>query len=126
MNGNIFVGQGIPDSKPFGALVFNLYNHKEVSFFKEDRNAWRAWGAYDSSPIAIGQFVFRPGENGTVYKLYCNGDNVELHSTLRYRNGVGGGGIESSIAVHRNYGSVPDNEGCVICINHKNMQPVWV
>lgn len=126
MNGNIFVGQGIPDSKPFGALVFNLYNHKEVSFFKEDRNAWRAWGAYDSSPIAIGQFVFRPGENGTVYKLYCNGDNVELHSTLRYRNGVGGGGIESSIAVHRNYGYVADNEGFVICINLNNMQPVWV
>ena len=126
MNGNMFVGQGIPDTVPFGALVFNLYNHKEVSFFKKDSNAWRGWGAYDSSPIAVGQFMFRPGENGTVYKLYCKGDSVTLHSTLRYRNGVGGGGIESSMAVHRNYGYFADNEGFVICINLNNLQPVWV
>lgn len=125
LNGNIFVGQGIPDQKPFGAIIFNLYNHKEVSFFKEDRKAWRAWGAYDSSPIAVGQFMFRPGENGTIYKLYCNGDSVTLHSTLRYRNGVGGGGVESSMAVHRNYGYFSDNEGFIICINLNNLQPVW-
>lgn len=125
LNGNIFVGQGIPDQKPFGAVIFNLYNHKEVSFFKEDSKAWRAWGAYDSSPIAVGQFMFRPGENGTIYKLYCNGDSVTLHSTLRYRNGVGGGGVESSMAVHRNYGYFADNEGFIICINLNNLQPVW-
>lgn len=126
MNGNIFVGQGIPDSRPFGAIVFNLYNHKEISFFKEDRNAWRAWGAYDSSPIAVGQFIFRPGENGTIYKLYSDGDSIITHSTLRYRNGKGGGGIESSMAIHRNYGYFADNEGFIICINLNNLKPVWV
>ncbi len=126
MNGNMFVGQGIPDTIPFGALVFNLYNHKEVSFFKKDANAWRGWGAYDSSPIAVGQFIFRPGENGSLYKLYCNGNDVTLHSTLRYRNGKGGGGIESSMAVHRNYGYFADNEGFIICINLNNLKPVWV
>lgn len=127
MNGNMFVGQGIPDTIPFGALVFNLFNHKEISFFKKDHNAWRGWGAYDSSPIAVGQFMFRPGENGTIYKLYCDeDDNVTLHSTLRYRNGIGGGGVESSMAVHRNYGYFADNEGFVICINLNNLKPVWV
>lgn len=126
MNGNMFVGQGIPDTVPFGALVFNLYNHKEVSFFNKDKNAWRGWGAYDSSPIAVGQFMFRPGENGTVYKLYCKGDSVLLHSTLRYKNGKGNGGIESSMAIHRNYGYFADNEGFIICINLNNLKPVWV
>lgn len=126
LNGNIFVGQGIPDTRPFGAVIFNLYNHKQVSFFKEDRNAWRAWGAYDSSPIAVGQFVFRPGENGTLYKLYCKGDSVLLHSTLRFRCANSSAlGIESSIAIHRNYGYIADNDGNILCINLDNLNVVW-
>lgn len=126
LNGNIFVGQGINSTRPFGAIIFNLYNHKEVSFFKEDRNAWRAWGAYDSSPIAVGQFVFRPGENGTLYKLYCKGDSVKLHSTLRFRSANGNAaGMESSIAIHRNYGYIADSDGNILCINLDNLNVVW-
>lgn len=126
LNGNIFVGQGIPDTRPFGAIVFNLFNHKQISFFKEDRSAWRAWGAYDSSPITVGQFVFRPGENGTLYKLYCKGDSVLLHSTLRFRCANSSAlGMESSIAIHRNYGYIADNDGNILCINLDNLNVVW-
>lgn len=126
LNGNIFVGQGINTTSPFGAVVFNLYNHKQVSFFPVDRNAWRAWGAYDSSPIAVGQFVFRPGENNTLYKLYCKGDSVKLHSTLRFRGENGNAaGMESSIAIHRNYGYVADSDGNILCVNLDNLNVVW-
>ena len=126
LNGNIFVGQGINTKSPFGAVVFNLYNHKEVSFFGVDRNAWRAWGAYDSSPVAVGQFVFRPGENGTLYKLYCKGDKVKIHSTLRFRGENGNAaGMESSIAIHRNYGYVADSDGNILCVNLDNLKVVW-
>ena len=126
LNGNIFVGQGFNDNSPFGAVIFNLFNHKQVQFFGHDRNARRAWNAYDSSPVAVGQFMFRPGENGTLYKFYCDGNEVKLHSTLRYRGAYGASpGMESSLAVHRNYGYIGDNHGNILCINLDNLNVVW-
>lgn len=128
MNGNLYVGHGIPCEQPFGAMVINLYNHKLVSMFPKDNRAWKGWGAYDPSPVAVGGFMFRLGENGTIYKLYCDGDSVRLHSTLRYRaNAIGYGspGIESSLAVCRNYGYFGDNHGNIIAINLDNLKPVW-
>lgn len=125
MNGNLYVGQGVPAERPFGAMVINLYNHTTVSFQAEDAKAWRRWGAYDSSPIRVGDFMFRLGENGTIYKIYCKGDSVLLHSTLRYRINGAAPGIESSIAISRNYGFFSDNHGNVIAINLNTLQPVW-
>ena len=126
MNGNLYVGQGIPCINPFGALTFNLFTHQKTQTFGRDPRAWRNWQAYDSSPIRVGQFLFRLGENGTVYKYLCSGDTLKLHSTLRYHaKGSGAAGIESSMAVYRNYGYFSDNHGNVICINLDNLQPVW-
>jgi len=125
-NGNLYVGQGIPREKPFGALVINLYSHKQVQFFPEDKNAWRGWGAYDSSPIAVGEFLFRCGENGTVYKFLREEQGLKLHSTLRYKvKGKNAPGIESSPAIYKNYGYITDNHGNIICFNLNTLQPVW-
>lgn len=126
LDGTLYFGQGIPDKEPIGAGVVNLKEHRVSHFFPRDRNAWRNWGAYDSSPVAVDRFIFRPGENGTVYKFVKCGDSLSLHSTLRYR-GKGGvaPGIECSMAVYANYGYVGDNAGNVICINLDNMNPVW-
>lgn len=128
MNGNLYIGHGIPCTKPFGALILNLYNHKLISLYAEDKNAWRLWGAYDPSPISVGDFMFRIGENGTIYKLYCVKDSVTLHSTLRYRmkSSNNSPGIESSLAVCRNYGYFGDNHGNIIAINLDNLHPIWV
>ncbi len=126
LNGNLYVGHGIPCTQPFGTLTFNLFTHRQTQFFGRDRHAWRQWQAYDSSPIRVGQFLFRLGENGTVYKYLCTGDTLKLHSTLRYRaKGRGAAGIESSMAVYRNYGYFSDNHGNIVCINLNNLQPVW-
>jgi hypothetical protein len=127
MNGNLYVGHGIPCEKPFGALVYNAITHKKISEFGADGNAWRGWGAYDASPLAVGQFVFRVGENGTIYKLLCTSDDVKMHSTLRYkvRGAYVSPGIESSMAVSRNYGFVADNHGNILAINLDTMKPVW-
>ena len=126
LNGNLYVGQGVPYTQPFGALTFNLFSHQHTQIFGQDARAWRKWQAYDSSPIRVGQFLFRLGENGTVYKFLCTGDTLKLHSTLRYHaKGRGAAGIESSMAVYRNYGYISDNHGNVVCINLNNLQPVW-
>ena len=126
MNGNLYVGQGIPDTIPFGAFVYNLYTNRKISFFKRDPKAKRRWSAYDSSPIAVGGFVFRPGENGIIYKLAADEKKVEVHSSLNYTVHGQAPGIESSMAVSRNYGYVADNYGNVIAVNLNNMKPVWV
>lgn len=125
-NGNLYVGQGIPRETPIGAVVIDLFSHKINDFFPNDSNAWRSWGAYDASPIIAGNFLFRVGENGTIYKYSLEGKNIKLHSTLRYKaNGNNAAGIEASMSVYRNYGYTADNHGNILCINLNNLQPVW-
>lgn len=126
MNGNLYVGQGIPDTIPFGAFVYNLYSNKKIYFQGYDPKAKRGWGAYDSSPVAVGGFIFRPGENGIIYKLLTVEGKVKVHSTLNYTVNWKAPGIESSMAVSRNYGYVADNAGNIVAINLNNMRPVWM
>ena len=124
-NGNLYVGHGVPARQPFGALIVNLFDHSRVSTFGRDAKAWRGWGAYDSSPIAVGGFMFRPGENGTLYKLFTTDKKVEIHSTLRYKVNGASPGMEASMAVSRNYGYISDNHGNIIAVNLNTMRPVW-
>lgn len=127
LNGNLYAGQGIPCSRPFGALAFNLFSHKRTHFFAQDRSAWRPWGAYDSSPIRVGNFLFRPGENGTLYKFLIVGDSLHLHSTLRFRkpSSKSAAGMEASMAFWQNRGFVSDNHGNIVCFNLATLQPIW-
>lgn len=124
-NGNLYVGQGTPAHKPFGALVINLFENKVSHMFGEDPKAQRNWGAYDSSPLRMGQFLFRPGENGGVYKFIVEPGNLKLHSVLRYKVNGAAPGIESSMAIYANYGITGDNHGNVLGINLDTMKPVW-
>ena len=128
MNGNLYIGQGVPAVESIGAMCVNLFQHRITHFYGKDFKAWRGWHAYDSSPIRLGHFLIRPSENGTLYKfLIEENGNLALHSTLRFRkkNTFVAGGIESSIAVVANYGVVGDNHGCVVCVDLNTMQPVW-
>ncbi len=93
--------------------------------FGEDPKALRHWGAYDSSPLRVDKFLFRPAENGSVYKFEIQKGGLRLHSVLRYSYEGMAPGIESSIAVYRNYGYVGDNRGNILCINLDTMRPVW-
>jgi len=127
LNGNLYVGQGIPCQSPFGAMAINLFTHRIVHFFPADRKAWRGWNAYDSSPLRVGGFLFRAGENGTLYKFRIDGDTLRLHSTLQFRRPRrGAGGMEASMSAFRNYGFVSDNHGLILCVNLNTMRPVWL
>ena len=128
LNGNLYVGHGVPAVRPFGALTFNLFKHKLTHTFPEDGRAQRRWNAYDSSPVRVGSFVFRPGENGTIYKWHIADDDATpmLHSAMRYRVRGAAPGIESSMSVYRNYGYVADNHGNVICVNLDTLKPIWL
>lgn len=127
LNGNYYLGQGLPCEQPFGAVLYNLFTNEQKSVFGMDQDAWRNWGAYDSNPIVVGDFLIRPGENGTLYKFLAKTDTLIKHTTLRYheKKGWGSPGMESSIAVCRNYGYVGDNKGNILCVNLNTMKPVW-
>ena len=126
LNGNLYIGQGIPSEGAIGAEVFNLFDHKRISYFGRDAKAWRRWGAYDASAIVVDNLVIRPSENGTIYKLSTNREEVKVVSQMRYRRpGKGGAGIESSPVVYKNYLYTADNHGNVLCTNINTMKPVW-
>lgn len=126
-NGDLYIGHGVQKQSVFGHAVYNMYQAEETHLFGKDTKAWRSWGAYDSSPVVLGGFLFRPGENGTLYKYYVADDSLRLHSTMKYslskmKNSPG---IESSMAVCRNYGYINDNAGNIICLNLNTLKPVW-
>ena len=122
----LFVGQGVPDAEPFGCMAFDLYNHERVFFQGRDAKAYRGWGAYDSSPVRVGDYVFWPGENGSLYKFSCKNRAIVPHSTLRYlAKGDTGAGIENSLCVYRNLGFFGDNHGDVVGIDLRTLQPLW-
>lgn len=125
LNGNLYVGQGIPAHGQMGALVIDLKEGRMTDFFGRDPKAWRAWGAYDSSPVRVGNYLFRPGENGTIYKYTVGQGKLIPHSSMRYRADGRAPGIESSMSVYRNYGYTCDNDGNVVCTNLGTLQPVW-
>ena len=125
LNGNLYVGQGLSAHKTVGALVINLNKHEITHNFGPDPKARRRWEAYDSSPIRAGQFLFRPAENGTLYKFIIEPGSLKLHSALRYTVGGAAPGMESSMAVYRNYGFTADNAGNILCVNLNTLKPVW-
>ncbi|KAB2893031.1 MAG: dehydrogenase [Chlorobi bacterium] len=127
MNGNLYVGQGIPRTTPFNPVVINVFQNRVIQHLQREPDIWRGWNAFDSSPIATGKFVFWAGENGTIYKFSRDTVGLKLHSKLQYKVGAQSApGIESSTVVYRNYGYTADNHGNILCFNLNNMQPVWL
>lgn len=125
LNGNLYIGHGVPVNKPFGHLVVNVYQGEITRVTPRDRNALRRWGAFDSSPLRVDRFLFWPGENGTLYKYVCANGKLIPHSALRYTSNGIAPGMETSISVYRNYGYTADNHGNIICTNLNTMRPVW-
>lgn len=125
LNGNLYVGHGIPAQRPFGTAVIDLFKGQVTDERGEDPKAGRHWGAFDSSALRAGQFLFRPGENGTLYKFTVTRGKQHLHSALRYTVKGQAPGIESSMSVFANYGFTGDNAGNILAINLDTMKPVW-
>ncbi|MBR3304072.1 MAG: PQQ-binding-like beta-propeller repeat protein [Bacteroidales bacterium] len=121
---NLYIGHGVPRAMPMSSLAIDLLQHKITTIFS-DNKAWRDWAASDSSPVVVGGYLFWPGENGTLYKFSRSQGALELVSALRYKVRGSAPGIESSMAVYRNYGYFSDNHGNILCVNLNTMKPVW-
>ena len=127
LNGHLYIGHAVPKGAPFGTQVVDVLSAETVDLFGRDAKAWRSWGGYDSSPVEAGGFLFRPAENGGIYKYYIGDGGYALQSVLRYSTtkSKNSPGMESSMCICRNYGYVGDNAGNILCINLNTMKPVW-
>ncbi len=128
LNGMLYIGDGVPHNDQFGIHMIDLHRHEPVFFFSghKDVKAYRRWGAFDSSPLLVGDYVYWPGENGIFYKFLVRDDAMHLVARLVYHvRGEQAAGIESSLAAYRNYGYFADNHGNILCINLLTMKPVW-
>lgn len=121
---NLYIGQGVSRSTPMCLLAVDLLKHK-ITYKFSDSKAWRNWGAFDSSPVVAGGYLIWPGENGSIYKFSREQGKLNLLQTLRYKVNGSAPGVESSIAIWRNYGWFQDNAGNILCINLNTMKPVW-
>lgn len=125
LNGNLYVGHGVPAQEPFGTRVIDLYKGQVTDVRGRDPKAMRHWDAYDSSPLRIDRFLFWPGENGTLYKFIVSQGSLKLHSALRYTINGAAPGIENSLAIYGNYGFFGDNHGNILCVNLETLKPIW-
>jgi outer membrane protein assembly factor BamB len=121
---NLYIGHGVSRKTPMCLLVVDLLKH-EITYKFSDKKAWRNWSAFDSSPVVAGGYLIWPGENGSLYKFEREQGSLKLLQTLRYKVNGAAPGIESSIAIWRNYGWFQDNAGNILCVNLNTMKPIW-
>lgn len=68
---NLYVGQGVPKDSIFGHLVVDIDKGEITKAVDRDMNAYRVWGAFDSSPIRVVQFLFWPAEKALFTSIYA-------------------------------------------------------
>lgn len=134
----LFVGQGIPGSRPIGLRAYSLISHEELLFLPgKDGAAPRDWGAFDGSGLLNRETdtFLVGGENGIVYAVELHTDYDPLAfrlalspRVLRYRFrdvAQDRRGIENSLAVYRNLAFFADNGGTVQALDLSTLRPAW-
>lgn len=133
----LYAGQGISNTGEFGVRIFSLIDQKKLYFLNgRDAYAYRAWSAFDSSPLIHPEsdHLFVGGENGVLYGLDLNtawtGGNLSVDPAVsRYRykaNATPFQGIESSLTAWQDRLFFCDNNGYVQCLSIKNFAPIWI
>ncbi len=146
----LYVGQGIPVQNDQGnnaasIRVYSLIDCAEIyKFGGYDWFSYRAWQAYDGSPIIANDTIVYGGENGVLYTAKLNTAfdaaagtiSVAPERLVKYRyNGSGYSrtdgqgrwyGIESSISAFRNFLFFTDNGGRLQCVDVNSMQLKYV
>lgn len=132
----LYAGEGINEGSALGFNIFSLIDGKKLyELAGSDKDAPRAWGAFDSSCIVDSKndTVFAPGENGLIYKIKLNSKYDTKNNTISIKPEVGKynynlgnkPGVESSMATYSNLGYFADNNGFAQCIDLNLMKPVW-
>ena len=146
----LYTGQGIPGTQDgtFGSWVrvVSLTENKVLwDFGGADPYSYRAWQAYDCSPLIDGDTdtLIIAGENGILYsvKLNTSFDSaagavaVSPGNLEKYRytlNGYGDSdsrrwwGVEGSLSAFKNYLFFADNGGTLQCVDVNTLETVYI
>lgn len=138
-----YTGMGLNENNgkttTFKYRVINLIDQTEAfSVPFKDPDAYRTWGASDSSAMFNRQTdtLIEPGENGIIYKMKMNTSFDSQAGTIsvspkitkyRYKSSYSADqGIENSAAFYRNLMFFSDNGGTIQCLDINTMEPVWM
>lgn len=142
----LYTGMGVNENSgrytEFKFRVISLIDQTEIFTFPgKDPNAYRSWGAMDSSPILNWQTdtLIQPMENGMVNKIRLNttfdpkAGTISVNPKItqyRYKSSYSPNssdqGIESSAAYYRNLMYITDNGGTIQCLDINTLEPVWI
>ena len=135
----LYVGQGVPQVGPIGFRIFSLLDGQLLHFIPgRDRDAYRSWGAFDSSALINREndSMVLGGENGLLYRVRLNTEfdpsvpSLSLSpevSRLRMKlSGQPKQGIENSVVAHKNLVWFADNGGAVYCVDLRDGAVKWV
>ncbi len=135
----LYVGEGIPEKGAFGFGIYNLLDGKQLYHIKgNDKNAYRGWGAFDSSALIHGESdtLVLGGENGMLYLVSLNTKFDKEKKTIsvepeitnyRYKTSKRKLlGIENSVAAYKNLIYFADNSGYIQCFDMSKQHPVWI
>lgn len=139
----LYAGQGLNDNAgkkgAFKYRIYSLIDQKEIySLPGSDPQAYRTWGAFDSSGLVNRQTdtLIECGENGLINRVKLNTVFNAEAGTLtmkpvvtkyRYRSSYGADlGTENSPAAYRNLLYFADNGGTLQCVDINTFEPVWM
>jgi outer membrane protein assembly factor BamB len=135
----LYAGDGVPEKGNIGYNIFSLIDGSRLYHIDGiDSNAYRGWGAFDSSSLLIKEqdTLIEPGENGILYiiKLNTEFDKVSKQVSInpnitKYRYKVSENeyqGIENSAAIYKNLLYFSDNGGSIQCVDLQTLKPVWL
>ena len=139
----LYIGQGVEKNGDvtgkIGFRIFSLIDQKLLHFINGlDKNAYRYWGAFDSAPLidVKNDIMYECGENGVLYSVKlntsfdANAGTISINpETIKYRYTsplLKRLGIESSIAIYKNFSYFVDNTGYLHCIDLNTFTPVWI
>jgi len=135
----LYVGEGINEKKPFGFGIYSLITGERLYHITgNDKNAFRGWGAFDSSPLIHGESdtLVIGGENGMLYLVSLHTKFDKENKTIqidpqitKYRYKAAKKkllGIENSITAYKNLLYFADNSGYIQCFDIAKKYPVWI
>ena len=146
----LYTGQGIPGTQDgtFGSWVrvISLTENRVIwDFGGADPYSYRAWQAYDCSPLidAETDTLITAGENGILYSVKLNTAYDSAAGTVsvspgnleKYRynlNGYGDSdsrkwwGVEGSVSAFKNYLFFADNGGTLQCVDANTLETVYI
>lgn len=134
----LYVGDGIPENSSIGFNIFSLIDGKRLYHQPGiDKDAFRLWGAFDSSALFNEDRLVVGGENGLIYIVDLDTEYkidekiISINPKVnKYRYKLSEDtsrlGVENSLSAYKNLIYFSDNSGVIQCVDLNTLTPKWI